>query len=164
MFTHGRRPAVRFRPAAWCACQSTTPAPRCVPWLRNLRAFVFNSNAGISPPTTALIRREPSRAASEPSAGFCATAQAGRSHRMAGHFLIGWKGVLHPRTYPWPRPRRMPGSPKQRTTTAWFGHLYCFPPVGTNGVSRESFRVGLREPVFGEDWREVFPLVKIGGR
>ena len=26
---------------------------------------------------------------------FCATAQAGRSHREAGHFLIGRKGVLH---------------------------------------------------------------------
>jgi hypothetical protein len=33
-----------------------------------------------------------------------------------------------------------------------------------NSPSRESFRVGLRVPLFGEDWREVFPFVKMGGR
>ena len=52
--------------------------------------------------------------------------------------------VLHPRVYPWRGPRRMPGSPKQRTTTAWLGHLSGFPTVGMPHADRASPKIPRR--------------------
>ena len=38
--------------------------------------------------------------------------------------------------YPWPSHHQMRGSPKQRTTTGWLGHLSYFPTVGTPPAER----------------------------
>jgi len=54
-----------------------------------------------------------------------------------GRAFLDWlEAVPHPRMYPWPYLRRMPGPPKQRTTTAWLGLLSCFPIAGTPPAER----------------------------